>query len=97
MDPKNGLYAKDEDTVTFKAELITKHPFGMRGVRLEDALLVNGEVVCWLLIRNFSKLCFLEKTPKNRQKFKIDEVPEAVTNFERLIATLCPQNVEELD
>uniref|UniRef100_A0A914GYS7 MATH domain-containing protein n=1 Tax=Globodera rostochiensis TaxID=31243 RepID=A0A914GYS7_GLORO len=45
LDSKNGLYDEKEDAVTFKVEVITEE--GMPGVRLEDVLRVNEEVVCW--------------------------------------------------
>uniref|UniRef100_A0A914HNQ2 BTB domain-containing protein n=1 Tax=Globodera rostochiensis TaxID=31243 RepID=A0A914HNQ2_GLORO len=97
MDPKNGLYAEEENAVTFKAEVITEE--GVPAVRLEDALRVNGRVVYvnkYLLAAHskfFQNLFFGENAEKS-PNIQIDELFDAVAYFEQVIFTMYPHNME---
>ncbi|KAI3419136.1 hypothetical protein GPALN_006897 [Globodera pallida] len=100
MDPKNGFYVKEEDAVTFKAEVITEE--GVPGVRLKDPLRVNGEVVYvnkHLLAAHskfFQNLFFGENAEKSPH-IQIDDLSDAVTYFEQVIFTMYPHNMELTD
>ncbi|KAL3105338.1 hypothetical protein niasHT_026071 [Heterodera trifolii] len=101
MDPNNGWYDGQEDAVTFIADIVAERPNGMPGAFLKDILLVNDETVYmnkYLLAAHsefFEELFFGEKA-QPKPKIQIENVADAVPHFERLIATMYPQN-KELD
>ncbi|KAL3118232.1 hypothetical protein niasHT_004114 [Heterodera trifolii] len=102
MDPQNGLYNGQEDTVTLKAIVITEKPRGMTGIRTEDALMVNGQIVYvnkYLLATHsdFFRTLFFGQSADENPKIVIEgEDENAVANFERTISLLSSPN-EELD
>ncbi|KAL3106103.1 hypothetical protein niasHT_030390 [Heterodera trifolii] len=101
-DQGNGLYNEQEDTVTLKALVITEKPRGMTGIRTEDALMVNGQIVYvnkYLLATHsdFFRTLFFGQNAVENPKIVIEgEGENAVANFERTISLLSSPD-EELD
>ncbi|KAL3093735.1 hypothetical protein niasHS_006297 [Heterodera schachtii] len=102
MDPKNGLYTDEEDTMKFLAEVCTEKPRGMAGIRTEDILLVNGQMVYlnkYLLATHsdFFRTLFFGPNAEETPKIVIDggeENDSTVANFERTISMLSPHNAK---
>ncbi|KAL3094125.1 hypothetical protein niasHS_004810 [Heterodera schachtii] len=93
-DSGYGLNNEQEDTVTLKAVVITEKPRGMTGIRTEDALMVNGQIVYvnkYLLASHsdfFRTLFFGPNADENPKIVIDDEGANAVANFERTISML---------
>uniref|UniRef100_A0A183BPV6 BTB domain-containing protein n=1 Tax=Globodera pallida TaxID=36090 RepID=A0A183BPV6_GLOPA len=99
LDRKRALYNEVDDVVTFLVDVIAEKPNGMPGVRTEDILLVNGKETNvnkhqLAAHSDFFKTLFFGENAEQTPEIEIDDLTDAVQQFERLLATMEPKNME---
>ncbi|KAL3084829.1 hypothetical protein niasHT_031714 [Heterodera trifolii] len=99
MDPKNDFYDEKADVVTFKAEVSAEAPKGMPSVQNWHTLVVNGKTICvnkYILAAHsvFFRKLFFAKNAEKTPRIQLEGNAKAVPNFERMIATMAPMNLE---
>uniref|UniRef100_A0A914HJK1 BTB domain-containing protein n=1 Tax=Globodera rostochiensis TaxID=31243 RepID=A0A914HJK1_GLORO len=99
IDSDGGLYNEEEDLMTFVAQINADEVIGPSGVEPNAVLLVNQSAVyvnneLLAACSTFFESLFFGENAEEVPKIQIDDVPDPVENFGRLLATMGPPNVQ---